>query len=380
VSVAQYNSQGGSVPNWEAGMGVHYYLQEKAGHVYLRRVTFQGGKPDDRIVGNVEVLVAIHDFFESRGIRLTVRNVRKILEQVLEGSCPKPKRRVEGRSPQPRILAGPGGFEPPTTGLGEQQAITGSGSSERGNSQNSMELGPTADWEIQAWLGWCRQRASEKTCRSYASYLRKPLKLGNRWSVKAYRLYLQWKGKEIPGELRVKAGRPDLRVPSEDEIRLTLFRACQLDNRLCLVYQLLLESGARLAEIVKMLRGYKPELDKPQDGYYEYQLNWHRGKKHAFVIFHVTRPGLEFGNTESWVTHQAMKHGLVRPKHMRKFVATRMLELEIPRDAVNFVQGRVSEDVLATHYLDRLVLARRYYPRYAEWLRQLYEELGLARG
>ena len=271
----------------------------------------------------------------------------------------------------------PAGFEPATTGLQGRGAITGSGSGARGNSQNSLKLGPVGDWEIQAWLGWCRQRASERTCRSYASYLRKPLKLGNRWSVKAYRLYLQWKGKEIPGELRVKAGRPDLRVPSEDEIRLTLFRACQLDNRLCLVYKLLLESGARLAEIVKMLREYDPARDKPGDGFLEYQLNWSRGKKHAFIIFHLTIPDTEFRNTESWVTHQAMKHGLVRPKHIRKFVATRMLELEIPRDAVNFVQGRVSEDVLATHYLDRLVLARRYYPRYAGWVRSLYDELGL---
>ena len=219
------------------------------------------------------------------------------------------------------------------------------------------------------------QRASPRTCRDYERYLEKPLKPGNRWSVKAYRLYLQWKGEEIPRALRIRAGKPDLRVPSPDEVKLALFRACQIDARLCLVYKLLLESGARLAEVVKMLKEYDPSRDKKQDGWLEYQLNWHRGKKHSFIIFHLTKPSPEFRNTESWVTHQAMKYNLVRPKAIRKFVATRMLELEIPRDAVNFIQGRVSEDVLAAHYLDRLVLARRYYPRYAEWIRQVYREL-----
>ena len=274
-------------------------------------------------------------------------------------------------------MAGPGGFEPPTTGLGERQAITRSISGERGNSQNTIKLGPVGDWELQAWREWCLQRASQRTCRDYANYLRKPLSLENRWSVKAYRLYLQWKGEEIPPALKVQSGKPDTRVPSEAEVKLSLLKACNLDERLCLVYKLLLESGARLAEIVKMLREYSPERDKQQDGYLEYQLDWHRGKKHSFIIFHLTKPRIEFRNTESWVTHQAMKHNLVRPKAVRKFVATRMLEIEIPRDAVNFIQGRVSEDVLATHYLDRLVLARRYYPRYAEWLRQVYSGLGL---
>ena len=167
-------------------------------------------------------------------------------------------------------------------------------------------------------------------------------------------------------------------MPGEADIADTVKRACLLERRLCLVYKLLLESGARLSEVVKMLREYNPGLDKEHDGFYEYQLDWERGRKRALVIYHITpvEPGL-FVNTESWVTHMSTKHGLVRPKYIRKFVATKMLELSIPSDVVDFMQGRVPRSVLQAHYLDRLVLARRYYPRYAAWVTSLYARIGV---
>ena len=255
--------------------------------------------------------------------------------------------------------------------------MAGSPSGGPGFSQSQGGPGPLRDWEIRAWLEWCTRRRSERTCRGYASYLQRPLDPGNSWSVKAYRLLYAWRGLEPPAELRVPRARADLAVPSEGEVRLTLYRACTLDPRLCLVYRLLLESGARLVEVVEMLRGYDPSRDAEQPGWLEYRLDWRRGRKRALILFHTTRPRIPFDNTPSWATQQAIRNGLVRPKYMRKFAATKMLELEIPRDAVNFIQGRAGEDVLARHYLDRLVLARRHYPRYAEWVAQLYEELGL---
>ena len=275
-------------------------------------------------------------------------------------------------------MADPGGFEPPTTGLGERQVKTRNIAKQSGNSQNTLDIRVPEVWELQLFLKECIKEREERTCRDYMNYLQKPLDLSKRWSVKAYRLYYKLvKHEDPPKQLKVKRGKPDTKVPSTQEIQLTLFKACEAGQWLCQVYKLLLESGARLSEIVKMLREYNKARDKDQGTHYEYQLGWHRGKKHSYIIFHVTRPNMEFGFTESWVTHKAMKYNLVRPKYVRKYVATRMLEMEIPRDAVNFIQGRVSEDVLAIHYLDRLVLARRYYPRYAEWVRSLYEELGL---
>jgi len=347
-----------SVPNMGTGelVGTYWYLKPKKGNLYLVRVDIINGRRKETWLGNVEEIQKIITEYKQRN--------KRPYNKGWDGA-------------RRSLVADPGGFEPPTTGLGEQFTMTRSSTKQSGNSQNTLKLGPIPVWEIQPFLEYCMKNASKRTCQDYANYLMKPLDISKRWSVKAYRLYLKMKGEKIPEELKVNRGKPDLTVPSLDEIKLSLFKACAIDDRLCLVYKLLLESGARLSEIIYMLRRYKPELDKKQDSWLEYQINWHRGKKHSFIIFHLTLPNIGFNNTESWVSHQAIANNIVRPKYVRKFVATRMLELEIPRDAVNFIQGRVSEDVLATHYLDRLVLARRYYPRYAEWIRQLYHEIGI---
>ncbi len=122
MSGAQGYSLAGEIPKWEAGVGVSYYFQEKDGKLYLRRVEFRDGKRIDKSVGNVEVLVAIHDFFESRGIRLTTRNINKILERVLEGACPQPRKRGDGgKAPVVR----PPGFEPGIAGLGGRRPSPG---------------------------------------------------------------------------------------------------------------------------------------------------------------------------------------------------------------------------------------------------------------
>ncbi len=103
-------------------LGVNYYIQGKGGKFYLRRVVFHDGMRIDKYAGNVEVLVTIHDFFESRGIRLTTRNVNKILEWILEGTCPQPKKRGDGGSAP---VVRPPGFEPGITGLGGRRPSPG---------------------------------------------------------------------------------------------------------------------------------------------------------------------------------------------------------------------------------------------------------------
>ena len=102
------------------GVGVNFYLRDKGKYKYLIVVVCENGKCQQRDVANVEALYIIAEWFRNRGMRLTKRNAKKIIEQFLEGKCPNCRCEGEG---VPRILAGPGGFEPPTTGLGGQRSV-----------------------------------------------------------------------------------------------------------------------------------------------------------------------------------------------------------------------------------------------------------------
>ncbi len=61
------------------------------------------------------------------------------------------------------------------------------------NSVSPVMVEPLSDARLELWEKWCLARGtSPETCARYAGYLRKPLDPGNRWSVKAYKLYLKW--------------------------------------------------------------------------------------------------------------------------------------------------------------------------------------------
>ena len=62
--------------------------------------------------------------------------------------------------------------------------------------------------------------------------------------------------------------------------------------------------------------------------------------------------------------------GLLPFKYVRKWVATKMLSLDIQEAAVDFIQGRVPDSVLQKHYLNLLTLADQEYRKYATWLRE----------
>lgn len=50
-----------------------------------------------------------------------------------------------------------------------------------------------------------------------------------------------------------------------------------------------------------------------------------------------------------------------------------MLQLNIPEEVVNFVQGRTLSGVLAKHYLKLSLLADQYYVKYVHFLMGLVE-------
>jgi intergrase/recombinase len=207
---------------------------------------------------------------------------------------------------------------------------------------------------------------SEETIKKYISCVKQGRKESNN-CIKAWRnFYRLVLNKDPPKDLKVKKTKADLRIPSLDEIKQTIERTKQYPN-LHIMYKLLLESGSREIEALKVLNDYNPEKEIREEGFSIYILNWVRGQKKSFYIFHIT-PLRKIKITEGQVTSAVRRLDLVPPKYFRKFVATKMAELEIPSQVIDFIEGRTPSDVLTKHYLDLYALAKKEYKKYAEWL------------
>jgi intergrase/recombinase len=208
---------------------------------------------------------------------------------------------------------------------------------------------------------------SEETIKQYISCVKQGRKDSNN-CIKAWRnFYKLVLDRDPPETLKVKKTKADLRVPSLDEIRQTLERAKQYPN-LYIMYRLLLESGIRESEALRVLNGYDGSKDRFEDGVYAYEINWQRGQKGSFYAFHIT-PLQKIKVSKSYVDKYTKKSGLVPPKYFRKFVASKMAELGIPLDVIDFIQGRKPTRVLTQHYVSLFGIAKEHYKKYAEWLR-----------
>lgn len=79
-----------------------------------------------------------------------------------------------------------------------------------------------------------------------------------------------------------------------------------------------------------------------------------------FYVFHLSK--VERQSTTYNYAKKVFHELDIAPKYLRKFTATKMLELGIPGEIVDFIEGRTPGNILTKHYLDLLTLAKKYYP------------------
>ncbi len=219
----------------------------------------------------------------------------------------------------------------------------------------STNAGVTSDKELERFMRYCLERASELTCREYVNYLRKPLTESFN-SVKAWRMYFKMKGKkEELKKLKLRKSGSDLRYVSEEEIRNALAKS---DEESRYIISLLLESGARLSEVVKILSEYDPEKDKRESSYFIYEINWSRGKKRAYYFFHVS-PLRKLSLTYFNIDEKLRRY--INPKMVRKFVASKMYELGMRAETIDFIQGRAPQSIGTQHYIYLFTTAKKEY-------------------
>ncbi|WP_048051906.1 integrase [Saccharolobus islandicus] len=208
---------------------------------------------------------------------------------------------------------------------------------------------------------------SEETIKQYISCVKQRRK-GSNNCIKAWRnFYKLVLNKDPPKDLKPKKTKPDLRVPTLEEVQKTL-NAVRDNYTLYIFYRLLLESGGREREVLKVLNEYDEKNEIREEGFSIYILNWTRGQKKSFYLFHITDLK-QIKISKAYVDKYVRKLNLVPPKYIRKFVATQMLSLGIPSEIVDFLEGRTPGNILTKHYLDLLTLAKKEYKKYAEWVK-----------
>ena len=237
----------------------------------------------------------------------------------------------------------------------------------------ALEISTSAE-KLNEFYSWCLGHASNETCSQYLKYLGKPLNRKNRWSVTAYKKYLRYLCEEHGDEkacilnkkIKSLRSKPDLYVPSLQEVLETL---CKAEYPYNMIYKYLLESGLRVDEVVYVVNNIDKLRIVELNGFIRVELNWIRGTKKAFWGYFLEKPE-KIIITPDAVSKYAQKQKLLCPKYPRKFMATKMIELGINSDVIDFIQGHTPQKILTKHYADLLVAADQAYKIYAEWLKQ----------
>jgi intergrase/recombinase len=174
----------------------------------------------------------------------------------------------------------------------------------------------------------------------------------------------------------------DVKIPEERQIVSDMQRIASDPLLYQAEYNLLLDSGLRLVEVVRLLNDF-PEAEH-LEGFYCCPVGLFRGTKQAYYCYLTEYTYQLVRRLEGKVKECTLKkwhqiHNYTRAKYLRKFANDAMTseKLNIPESVADFIQGRVPKTVGARHYMRLKRKADQFYPRYAEYVRELRREAGI---
>jgi len=173
----------------------------------------------------------------------------------------------------------------------------------------------------------------------------------------------------------------DIKVPEEEQIVSDLKRFASDPLKFQAAYNLLLDSGLRLVEAVKLLNNF-PDAER-LEGFYRCPIGLFRGSKQAYYCYiteytyQLVKQLKEKVNKLS-ISKWLQNHQHTRAKYLRKFVNDVMTSerLNIPESVADFIQGRVPKSIGAKHYMQLKRKADQFYPRYAKYITELRRKAG----
>jgi len=173
----------------------------------------------------------------------------------------------------------------------------------------------------------------------------------------------------------------DIKVPEEEQITSDLRRIVSEPLPIQAEYNLLLDSGLRLVEVVKLLNDF-PEAER-LEGFYRCPVGLFRGSKQAYYCYLTEYTYQLIKKLSEKVSGIRLKrrhqlHKYTRAKYLRKFANDMMTSerLNIPESVADFIQGRVPKSIGARHYMQLKRKADQFYPRYAEYVAELRRKAG----
>jgi len=183
--------------------------------------------------------------------------------------------------------------------------------------------------------------------------------------------YLNLLRKALP---KVKCG-IDLNVPSEEAIINSLRKVKAISPKYKALYNLLLDSGLRLIEAVKLFNGLSNAEEV--NGFYRVTIGEFRGNKQAYYgyLSKATCNLIQSVNSTPIkvrsASHYYYLNGILAPKFLRKFAFDKMVSLDIPESVADFIEGRVARSIGAKHYMALRRQADTFYGRYADYIGKL---------
>jgi intergrase/recombinase len=174
----------------------------------------------------------------------------------------------------------------------------------------------------------------------------------------------------------------DVNVSSEENIISSLKRMKQVDPGYNALYNMILDSGLRLVEAVQLINNIQNIQVEARDGFFAAPLGYFRKTKLAFYGFYMQATAdlitqvnetLNDRNATSYLSKGSSRN-VITWKYLRKFAFDKMIELEIPESVANFIQGRTPKSVGAKHYMVLIRQAKKFYPRYAEYITGLRQK------
>jgi len=186
----------------------------------------------------------------------------------------------------------------------------------------------------------------------------------------------------------------DLKIPTEQQIIDSLRLAADAPQpRHFAAFNLALDSGLRITEIAKFMKSFNATSIETFNGFHVAALGYFRTSKLAYFAFFtgytfnlmqgLTEKDMETLNDRNIGNYFRNVEGfeqVLRFKYLRKFANDTMTneELNIPESVADFIQGRTPKSIGARHYMKLKRKAIQFYPRYAEYIRQLRRKAGLA--
>ncbi|MEM3697506.1 MAG: integrase [Candidatus Bathyarchaeia archaeon] len=175
----------------------------------------------------------------------------------------------------------------------------------------------------------------------------------------------------------------DIKIPEETQIVSDLKRIASDPLPYQAEYNLLLDSGLRLVEVVKLLNDF-PEAEH-LEGFYRCPVGLFRGSKQAYYCYlteytyqliRKLNEKVKGATLKKW--HQTRNY--TRAKYLRKFANDMITSerLNVPESVADFIQGRVPRSIGAKHYMRLKRKADQFYPRYAEYITELRRKASIA--